>query len=317
MCADWSIVSFVRFLTACLVLTAAQTAVADSVGTTTIGGDERRLPSYLIEVPDSINDILVADADSASLIRFSRSDAGIIERDSRYMSVGLNGVGKKRAWDKTTPLGVYFITEELDASKLADKYGIAAFVLDYPNAWDVYNERTGYGIWLHGVDPADPERPRRDTDGCVALPNDELLALADTLVPNVTPLIIAREMSWSSAADIEALRLEFRAALDIWRRSLESGDLYTYLGLYDETFSSRGMGKADWATYRMGALRARPLDAVELDEVLLVRDPEVPDLYLSRFTQTLRSADGDLTTRKRLYWRRNGSDWRIVSEDAG
>ena len=38
-----------------------------------------------------------------------------------------------------------------------DKYGVAAYPLDYPNAWDRFNERTGYGIWLHGVDHKNPE----------------------------------------------------------------------------------------------------------------------------------------------------------------
>ena len=125
----------------------------------------QHLPSYLLEVPASVADVLIADAGTATLIRYSRTENGVVEKDRRYMSIGLEGVGKQRAWDRKTPLGVYFITEELDTSKLAPKYGIAAFPLDYPNAWDRYNERTGSGIWLHGVDASAPDRPPRDTDG--------------------------------------------------------------------------------------------------------------------------------------------------------
>ncbi|PWG73998.1 hypothetical protein DF186_20170, partial [Enterococcus hirae] len=84
--------------------------------------------------------------------------------------------------------------------------GAAAFPLDYPNAWDRYNERTGYGIWLHGVDHKDPVRPPRDTDGCLALPNEEILRLAERLEPLVTPVIVARKMQWALPSDVNAVR---------------------------------------------------------------------------------------------------------------
>ena len=301
-----------------LVLTTGTAPLADSLAATSVDdGAERQVPAYLVEVPPSVADVLIADAQGAELLRFVNTGSRIEALDSRYMSVGQNGVGKQRAWDKKTPLGIYFITEELDTSKLAAKYGKAAFVLDYPNAWDVANERTGYGIWLHGVDPNLEQRPRRDTDGCLALPNDALLAISDRLQPNVTPVIIARELSWAPASDIEALRLELRAALEDWRTSLEREDPFAYLSLYDESFESRGMNKQQWAAFKLGVFQARELQGINLDDVLLLGDPEVPGLYLSRFEQTLQTADGQVQIRKRLYWRRGADGWRIVSEDVG
>jgi murein L,D-transpeptidase YafK len=277
----------------------------------------RHLPSYFLEVPASVTDILVADAESATMIRFTQTAAGLREKDRRYMSVGLKGVGKQRAWDRKTPLGVYFITEELDTRKLAAKYGVAAFPLDYPNAWDRYNERTGSGIWLHGVDVNSPDRPPRDTDGCLALPNEELALLATQLTPHVTPIIVVREMHWSAPDDLEATRIEFRLALEQWRKSQQDGDLFAYLSLYDDRFRSRGMDKKKWSAYRLGVFEARPLKAVNLDDVMLLADPEEQELYVSRFNQTLTTDQGPVTTRKRLYWKRSDKEWRIVSEDAG
>jgi len=277
-----------------------------------------RLPAYLLEVPESITDILIADAGSATMHRFIRSEDGIVEEDERYMSIGTAGAGKEKAWDRKTPLGIYFITESLDASKLHDKYGVAAFPLDYPNAWDRFNDRTGYGIWLHGVDQNNPQRPPLDTDGCLALPNEEMLRLVDSLKPLVTPVIVARNLDWATPADLDALRIEFRLALDMWRDSLAKGDLYTYLSLYADDFRYRGMDRDAWSSYRLGVFEARQLDGVALDDVMLVRDPEEPGLYLSRFTQVLMTATGPVTTTKRLYWRRgSGSQWRIISEDSG
>ena len=224
-------------LTTLLLCCGVVSAVADDAVLKTAG--IRNVPAYLLEVPESVTDILIADTESATMYRFTHSGDRIVEKDKRYMSIGLKGPGKEKAWDRRTPLGVYFITESLDTSKLHDKYGVAAFPLDYPNAWDRLNDRTGSGIWLHGVDHKSPERPPRDTDGCLSIPNEELLKLVDTLEPLVTPVIVTREMKWSLPAEIVQLRLEFRLALDIWRQSLERGD--TSFALY-RPFRPLGFG---------------------------------------------------------------------------
>ncbi len=277
-----------------------------------------RLPAYLLELPDSVSDILIADVASASMRRFVRSGGNIVEKDQRYMSIGLNGTGKERAWDRKTPLGVYFITEKLDTSKLNDKYGAAAFSLDYPNARDRQKHRTGSGIWLHGVDHKNPDRPPRDTDGCLVLPNEEILLLAEVIEPLVTPVIVAREIVWATPDELEITRQEFRRMLDIWKNSLARGDLETYLSLYSDDFQYRKMDKDEWSSYRLGVFEARPLEGVRIDDVMLLADPEEPNLFLSRFTQVLLTAAGPVTTTKRLYWRREeGGDWAIVSEDSG
>ena len=276
------------------------------------------VPSYLLEIPDSVPDVLVADTGSAKLYRFRVAGNRVVAEEERYVSIGQNGAGKQRAWDRKTPLGVYFVTGELDTTKLDAKYGDAAFPLDYPNEWDRYQERTGYGIWIHGVDRKLSRRPPLDTDGCLALPNDELRSLSAYLLPMETPVIVAREMQWADAAELEQSRLELRIALDIWRQSQESKDLVSYLSLYDDAFRHRGMDKDEWSAYRLAVFSERELTSVEVDEVLLLADPAEPGLYLSRFKQVLTGPNGPVTTLKRLYWmRRQDAEWRIVSEDNG
>lgn len=279
------------------------------------GGD---VPAYFLEVPESVGDILLADTATATLYRFGRNGDVIIEKDKRYMSIGQNGVGKQRAWDRKTPLGIYFITESLDTSKLHEKYGVAAFPLDYPNAWDRQMRRSGNGIWLHGVDRHNPDRPPLDTDGCLALPNAEISQLVDVLQPLVTPIIVTRELVWSTRDELENARLQLHLALDTWKNSLAAGDLQTYLALYADDFRYRQMDKSEWSSYRLGVFGARRLAGVSIDDLMLLADPEEPALYLSRFTQVLLTEAGAVTTRKRLYWRRtDGSRFEIVAEDAG
>ena len=276
------------------------------------------LPAYLLQVPETVAAIFVAETNTATLYRFEVGTTGPEYSDERYMSIGQNGVGKTRAWDRRTPLGIYFVNEQLDTSGLDEKYGAMAFPLDYPNVWDRSNERSGDGIWIHGASPHGGRRPPLDTDGCIALSNEELLALKDQLMPLVTPVIIVRQISWLSSEQIAATRAELAAVLDLWAESRRSGDLHQYLSLYADEFEYRGMGRDDWAGYRLQTVSTTPIREFELQEVLLLADPEDSGLYLSRFRQIIVDGERTIVTTKRLYWRRTGDGaLKIVAEDNG
>lgn len=299
-----------------LALTLTLPAPAENVDIENAGPG--RLPAWIIEVPATVNDVFVADTSNATMHRFSRDDAAFTWRDSRYMSIGQSGIRKQRAWDKKTPLGSYFVTERLDTSRMHDKYGAAAFPLDYPNAWDRFNNRTGYGIWLHGVDKNNPDRPPLDTDGCLALPNNELIQIAEHLLPLVTPVIVTAGLEWASAAELEATRLSLRRALNRWRQSMSDGDLVSYLSMYSDDFRHYDMDKPVWSTYRLQVFEQRGVKETRIENLLLLAEPADSNTFLSRFTQVMTTANGTVTTTKRLYWRRDSEDdWLIVSEDSG
>lgn len=234
------------------------------------------------------------------------------------MSIGENGDGKERAGDRKTPLGIYFITGQIDTEKLHEKYGATVYPLDYPNAWDRRQQRTGDGIWLHGFHRRHERRPPLDTDGCLALPNDVLTGLAGRIEANVTPVLIARELRWAEPGNIDALRADLESAAQLWATTLEVGKIDAHLALYDDDFRHWGMDKSEWATLLRDTVPARQIHTVTLSELLLLADPEEPDLYLSRFKLQIGEASGDIGVMKRLYWRR-APDGRllIVAEDAG
>ena len=272
-------------------------------------------PAYLLQIPASVGTLLVAETDTSTLYRFDSRSKNSLQS---YMSIGQNGVGKQRPWDRRTPLGIYFVTERLDTQGLHERYGLAAFPLDYPNIWDRKNRRSGDGIWIHGVTPNGGRRPPLDTDGCIALPNDELLAIEDQLVPLVTPVIITRKIRWASPEQVAATRAELGSALETWANSFRAGNLHRYLSLYANDFRYRGMSRQDWAAYRLQTFNNAPVKEFELREVLLLADPEVNDLYLSRFRQRIVDDERTIVTIKRLYWRRSADgDLRIVAEDNG
>ena len=311
--------SLIRCLPFLLLPLVAAAIAAESCPAAATVDRSNLVPAWLVQMPESVNDVLVADTTGSRLVRLERRDGSFVEAESRYMSIGTRGVGKEKAWDRRTPLGIFFVTHELDTSKLPAKYGIAAYPLDYPNAWDRYRQRTGDGIWIHGVNPATPNRPALDTDGCLALPNDQLDSLGKLLRPLITPVIVTRNMRWEDPGKVRERSAGLRDAVESWRQSNANADLFSHLALYAEDFRYDTMTKPDWAAYKQAVFSARGPVGLETEELMLLEDPEEEGLFVSRFRQVATTASGDrVEIIKRLYWRRNDDKgWQIVTEDAG
>ncbi len=280
---------------------------------------EDTLPDFLVLVPPSAETLFVAETTAAAFHRFDNVAGKPLEyRGRNYMSIGRNGEGKQKSGDQRTPLGVYFVIEQLDTSRMHEKYGVTAFPLDYPNAWDKRLRRTGDGIWVHGVDARVAERPRRDTDGCIALPNDALSSLEQRFTANTTPVVIARNVVWVPRDKLDALRDTLKGAVTSWADALERGDMHTYLSLYDDDFRRWGMNKSEWTALQLKTVGTRPITSVSVDDLLLLGDPAEEGLYLSRFRLSVTEGDNTVVTTRRLYWRRASSGaFTIVAEDAG
>lgn len=277
------------------------------------------VPAWLVRLPESTPTVFIAETSSSAFHRFDRTDNGVEEVRRDYMSIGQAGIGKERSGDRRTPLGIYFVTEQLDTTRLHEKYGVTAFPLDYPNAWDRRLGRTGDGIWVHGVDPGGGVRPPLDTDGCIALPNDRLLELQQSFESNVTPVLIATDVAWADAGQLAEIRNALETAVAEWAGSLEKGDLFTWLELYDETFEHWGMNKAEWSAFSLETLGKRAISDVAWSELLLLGDPVEDGLYLSRFRLEISEGEArKVISIRRIYWRRSESGaFKIVAEDSG
>lgn len=234
------------------------------------------------------------------------------------MSIGEEGPGKMHSGDRRTPLGVYFVTEQLDTSKLHEKYGVTAFPLDYPNAWDQRADRDGDGIWVHGVHRNGGQRPERDTDGCIVLANKDLGVLAAAFEDNVTPVLVTRKVTWDETSGNNALRAELESHIAEWAASQADGDLFGFLSLYDDDFKRWGMDKSEWSALILQSARQSMIREVTISELLLLAYPDEEELYLSRFQQTVKDAEREIISTVRLYWRRDASgDLKIIAEEAG
>lgn len=278
-----------------------------------------RLPAYLIRLPESVESVFIAETTTASFHHFEHLDGDRIRhRGDTYMSIGQNGDHKQKSGDRKTPLGIYFVTEQLDTSRMHEKYGYTAFTLDYPNALDLKRQRTGTGIWVHGVDRRGGQRPRHDTDGCIALPNDDLAELESNFEPNVTPVLISRTMEWATPGQIDELGHDLEAVVRRWVESLQRGDLHTFLSLYDEDFQHWGMNKKEWVAFQTQTLSSRPLVSITIADLLLLGDPVEEGVYLSRFRMQTRESGNVVSVTKRLYWRRaKDGTLKLIVENSG
>lgn len=287
-----------------------------TVPTAAIAAD--KVPALFIRIPESVATVFVAETSAARFHRFDRKGENLRLNGSYYMSIGRQGTGKQRSGDKRTPLGAYFVTEQLDTSQLHEKYGVTAFPIDYPNAWDHRNNRDGDGIWVHGVNPEKGQRPEFDTDGCIALSNEDLSTLAPMFQDNVTPVVIASVLNWADENDVMSLRVELETKVAAWASSRADGDLHAYLSLYDDEFERWGLKFPEWSSLIMQSGILRPLQTATVSDLLLLAYPEEDAMYLSRFQLSRQDEGKQIVTTKRLYWRRDADGMlRIIAENEG
>ena len=276
------------------------------------------LPESVIKLAAASSELLVVDSarNIAWIIR--RASAGWQIEDSFYVSVGSQGAGKQRRGDKRTPLGVYWLTEELDTQQLPARYGVRAFPLDYPNVLDRHFSRTGDGIWLHGITPAAAVRPPRDTDGCVAFSNSQIERLSGALQLGHTPIIIGENIRWRNANRVVPVATELDLALSQWAQAWSRANEAAYFSAYIANYRGTLRSPSLWRAGRRAALRARTVDTVAISDVEIYRADAEREIYLTRFSQTLsRESATPIKTVRRLYWQRTENGWKIIAAQSG
>ncbi len=168
--------------------------------------DPRLLPTAILQISPAQPFVLLADTARSRLYLFENIAGEPRLLRDYYLSIGRMGTEKRREGDKKTPLGVYRITTHLPDQRLTDFYGAGAFPLNYPNAWDRAQGRTGHGIWLHGVPSDTYSRAPNSSDGCLVVTNPDLIELRRFVQVGQTPVIIARQVEWMDRAAWTAQR---------------------------------------------------------------------------------------------------------------
>ena len=229
-----------------------------------------------------------------------------------YISVGKAGTLKNVEGDQRTPLGVYYITSNLDPKSLKDFYGSGALPISYPNVLDTKRGKTGSGIWLHGTPPNQFSRPPQATDGCVVLANPDLNHIIRTVEVRTTPVVIASQLQWVPQHSIHDEGKPFEEVLHAWRNAKTSGDMPQILSFYAPDFNSNGKTLAQWTPTLKAELNATKGRTIRLKDVSYLHWIDATDTMVVTFGEV---ADGIRTGwTKRQYWMRQGNQWKIFFE---
>ena len=229
-----------------------------------------------------------------------------------YISVGLSGIEKSVEGDKRTPLGVYYITSNLNPADLPDLYGVGALPINYPNPLDVQRGKTGSGIWLHGTPSDQFVRAPQASDGCVVLSNPDLERLLRTVQIRTTPVVIAPELQWVQPDALSSDRVQFESVLEAWRRSRSEGNLAELKGFYSSRFSNQGRDLAQWWPRVEGELRSTGPRELAIKDLSVLRWNDTDDTRVVTFGEVAAGQTRGVT--KRQYWIRENDRWTIFFE---
>jgi murein L,D-transpeptidase YafK len=270
------------------------------------------IPAQFLQLSPTTKHAIAIDTSRARLYLFENGPEGLKLVADYYISVGKSGTEKAAEGDMRTPVGVYFVTSNLDPKSLKDFYGAGALPINYPNPYDARRGKTGRGIWLHGTPPEQFSRAPKATDGCVVLANPDLERIIKTVEVRTTPVVIANTLRWLPPASVQTDNRHFNDVLQAWRNAKASGDINRLLAFYTPDFNVNGKSIADWMPLmkvELGKMRGR---AIELKDLSFLRWTDNADTMVVTFGEVATGARTGPV--KRQYWVRQGPQWKIFFE---
>lgn len=272
------------------------------------------VPAVLARIDSHYSHAIVVDLTKSRLYLFDNSQKKPELIKDFFISMGRGGAGKFNEGDLKTPLGVYFIQSYISPEQLADKYGAGAYPINYPNAWDRINGRTGHGIWLHGTRSGTYNRPPLASEGCVVLPNDDLLNVGSHIDLKNTPMLIGEEIEWLAADEWLQHKKTISQIHEQWKADWESLKIDDYLNHYSSRFTNGKKDFTRWSDHKRRVAKHKTFVKVDLSNVSLLVHPN-EDVMVATYLQSYASDNFSSKSWKRQYWNKEeDGQWRIVFE---
>lgn len=275
-----------------------------------------QVPASILQLDQSVAHVILADLRDHRLYLLENQASGSLRvLRKMYATIGKNGSGKQIQDDGRTPVGIYTITRRLKDRNLPELYGSGAFPVDYPNRWDKWHQRTGYGIWVHGVPRNNYSRAPRSSEGCVAVGNADLDSLKPFMQPGNTRVVFSDQVQWLQPAQLAEQRSHFQARIEAWRQAWASLDTSAYLAFYGPEFSTPGMSRSQFVAHKKNVNAGKRYIKLELENVNLFNYPDGDNIRLVEFTQHYFSDNYNSVDRKQQYWKRaDDGQWYILRE---
>lgn len=272
--------------------------------------DPTLIPKAVLNISTEYKNVYAIDVARSRLYVYDNIDGKLRFQTDYYISQGKFGAFKTKEGDQRTPVGVYYVNDRIPGPKLPDFYGPGALPINYPNDWDRLNKRNGYGIWLHGTPSDTYSRPPLASDGCIVLSNQDLRAILSSAEVGKTIVVIGENLEFVKQDDQEKERRAFGKLINTWQDTVATGDEAKMLAQYAPGFrSNRGDNRTAWIARQYRGLG----NDVKVRDVSLFHYPGQDDMIVTTLTMET-SAKKKTTSKKRLYWQKEGSDWKIIFE---
>jgi murein L,D-transpeptidase YafK len=277
--------------------------------------DPELIPKAVLQVGADQKTVLLVDTRRSRLYVYVNDNGKLKLQTDYYISQGKLGINKFREGDQKTPIGVYSVNSRIPGQKLPDFYGTGALPLNYPNEWDRRNGRGGSGIWLHGTPSDNFSRPPLSSDGCVVLANPDLQALYAATEVGKTTVLISDGVEFISKAAWNVEHKAFSQLIEDWSRAAENNDPARWRASYSSRFRS-GLGESlnTWFNRQQKGLNGAHGLTVKLSDVSLFLYPGEESMMVGTFTQETSIGKSKNITRKRQYWVKEDSGWKIIYE---
>ncbi|TAG73364.1 MAG: hypothetical protein EAZ24_11805 [Burkholderiales bacterium] len=274
-----------------------------------------RVPANFWRVPVTAAHAMALDVDRSRLYVFENRGGQLHRIADFYATIGKEGSGKAKEGDQRTPIGAYFLQAAIPRQKLTDFYGAGAYPLDYPNDFDRRLNRSGYGIWLHGVGSDTFARAPRASDGCIVVSNPDLKLIERFIVPGRTPIVVAQSIEWIDRNQAQRQSQGVLTAFERWRGDMQSLNVAKYLEHYGPAFSADGIDFRGWEAQRRQLFSRTEWAQVEVSNVSAMQYPGTRDIALVTFDQAYKSSRFNSQLKKRQLWQLAADGrWKIIFE---
>jgi murein L,D-transpeptidase YafK len=274
------------------------------------------LPENILFIASNQPYVILVDQQNSRIYVY-RNDQGmpVLETDY-FITIGLKGSGKQIRGDQKTPVGIYHVTRYIDDQQLPDLYGRGAFPISYPNVWDIRQQRTGSGIWIHGTPSYTYNRSPLASNGCIVVSNPDFSSIDQYINADInTPVIVAQQVNWLTKKQWQQQRKEMLAVLNSWISDWESLNHERYRQNYSQTdYYAHNRDFKNWDGNKRWRNRNKTRIEIEYSELNIFNYPGEDNLVLMQFRQDYQDDNLDLESSKELYWHRNQSRWQIVYE---
>ena len=274
-----------------------------------------KIPDFLLQLSPSQKQVIIVDSSLSRAHVFENINSELSLAGDYYITVGKNGILKTVEGDGRTPMGVYFITSRLNPNGLEDLYGAGALPLNYPNEWDQRLERSGFGIWLHGVPSDTYNRAPFETEGCVAFPNEDIEYLYNTPDIKNTPVIITDQINWVEKSQNIGFQQTVSKNIEAWRSSWASGDMDQINRYYAHSFSNGILKRDSWLKAKEKVLMSSISNEFEIRDLSIFKYPGVSGLVVvSFYKEYLKDIKSERSPIRQYWGLDGGKDWRIFYE---